>query len=402
VKAALYYPWLYLTSGAERTVLELTGHSRHDWTIFTNRFEPDHTFPGFAERKVVVLPEVSVRRSILPAAAAGWRLLTQRLPLEGFDALLVVCEGLGDLAVFRSGDVPTVCLCLTPLRIAFDPVYRERYLDGKALRTRLATRAAAAGFRAVDRLAWRQYRRAVCISEEVRGRVRRGRLAGDDRLEVQHVGVTFPEEKPAAFERFFLLPGRIMWTKNVELGIEAFRRMVGEHPDLADFRLVVAGIVDRKSEPYLEGLRALAADPRIEFRVLPSDEDLAALYRSCRAVLFTAFNEDWGIVPLEAMRFGKPVIATDRGGPRESVQHGVQGFLEEPRPDAFAARMAELARDPGRARALGRAGHERARLFSWDAFAQRLDAVMDDAVARPAAAGRGAPGLAAAPRSARP
>ena len=46
MKVALYYPWVYLTSGAERTILELTAHSRHQWTIFTNRFDPDGTFPG--------------------------------------------------------------------------------------------------------------------------------------------------------------------------------------------------------------------------------------------------------------------------------------------------------------------------------------------------------------------
>jgi hypothetical protein len=43
MKVALYYPWVYLTSGAERTILELTGRSRHEWTIFTNRFEPENT-----------------------------------------------------------------------------------------------------------------------------------------------------------------------------------------------------------------------------------------------------------------------------------------------------------------------------------------------------------------------
>jgi glycosyltransferase involved in cell wall biosynthesis len=380
VKVALYYPWLYLTSGGERTILELTGRSRHDWTVFTNRFERENTFPGLAQRQVVELGTVSVRRSLLPAATAGWRILTQRLPLERFDALVVVCEGLGDLSLLRGTGRPAICLCLTPLRIAFDPVYRARHLEGKSAPARLAIRLASTAFAFVDRLLWKRYRRVVCISEEVRARVRRARLAPESKLEVLNVGVSFDEPAPSQrFERFFLLPGRIMWTKNLELGIEAFQRFLSLVPEARDFRLVVAGIVDRKSEPYLNGLNELAGgDTRIEFRRHPSDEELAELYRSCYAVLFTAFNEDWGMVPVEAMHFGKPVIATNRGGPRESLEHGRQGFLEEPLAEAFAARMAELANDPARTRALGLAGRRRSELFSWKAFVARVDDVLDE------------------------
>jgi glycosyltransferase involved in cell wall biosynthesis len=194
------------------------------------------------------------------------------------------------------------------------------------------------------------------------------------------VGVSFAEPAPSdCFDRFFLLPGRIMWTKNVELGIEAIKRLLTLCPESGDFRLVVAGIVDRKSEAYLARLRGMAGnDPRIEFCIHPSDEELADLYRRCYAVLFTAFNEDWGMVPVEAMHFGKPVIATSKGGPLESVRHGEQGFLEEPDPDAFAARMAELVRDPERARALGIAGRRQAERFSWVPFTQRVDEILED------------------------
>ena len=389
MKVALYYPWLYLTSGAERTILELTGHSRHQWTIFTHRFEPEHTFPGFRERAVVELSRVSVRRSVAPVAGAGLRILRERLPLTPFDALVVVCEGLGDLVLFRNRSRPALCLCLTPLRIAFDPVYRERYLAARPALSRLVVRAGAMLFRVVDRWAWRRYGHVLCISEEVRRRVIAGRLTEASKLEVAHVGLGF-EPEPGGSEPgdFFLLPGRIMWTKNVELGIQAFLRFRSLVPELARFRLVVAGIVDEKSKPYLARLEALASGAEgIEFRLLPSDEELRALYRSCYAVLFTAFNEDWGIVPLEAMAFGKPVIATDRGGPRETVVHGTNGFLEPATPEAFAARMVELARNPELAQLIGSAGPAHVRQFSWDGLAARVDCHLDRLVAA-AASGR--------------
>ena len=60
------------------------------------------------------------------------------------------------------------------------------------------------------------------------------------------------------------------------------------------------------------------------------------------AVVFTAPNEDWGVVPLEAMASGAPVLAVDAGGPRESVIHNVTGWLLPPTPWAFAEQMREV------------------------------------------------------------
>jgi glycosyltransferase involved in cell wall biosynthesis len=109
----------------------------------------------------------------------------------------------------------------------------------------------------------------------------------------------------------------------------------------------------------------------------PTDAELRALYERCTAVLFTAFNEDWGIVPLEAMAAGKPVVAVNRGGPSETVLHGETGYLEPDIPAAFARRMIELAADPALCRRLGLAGAERAQQFSWDAFVAGLDMIIE-------------------------
>jgi glycosyltransferase involved in cell wall biosynthesis len=389
VRVALYYPWIYLTSGAERTILELTGRSRHHWTLFTNRFDPEHTFPGYRDRHVVELPRVPVDRHPAVVARAAWRILRQRLPLEDHDALLVVCEGLGDLIVFRNSTraVPVFCCCLTPLRMAFDPAYQARVLAQRGGLGRLALRLGAALFRWIDRRAWARYCHVFFISREAARRAREGGLVPSGDVEIIHpASGVLPRAPGEVFEPFFLVAGRIMWTKNVEVGIRAFQWFQTEHPELSRFRLVVAGIVDDKSGEYLAFLRELAGqDPRIEFRVFPSDEELADLYRTCYTVMFTPFNEDWGMVPLEAMAFGKPVIAVNRGGPAESVEDGVQGFLVEPEPEAFGRRMAWLAERPQEAAKLGNAGVERARIYSWDTFTKRIDDVIDRLAAMTAA-----------------
>ena len=52
MRVALYYPWLYLKSGVERTLLELVTRSRHDWTFITNHYHRDQTYPEFQQLDV--------------------------------------------------------------------------------------------------------------------------------------------------------------------------------------------------------------------------------------------------------------------------------------------------------------------------------------------------------------
>ncbi|MBI3967986.1 MAG: glycosyltransferase [Chloroflexi bacterium] len=380
MRVALYYPWLYLKSGVERTLLELVSRSRHEWTFITNHFHREQTFPELANYNVVELAPVSVKRSFFHSGKAAFRLLTQRLPLDSFDALFISSEGLGDLVTFRNHQIPVYCYCHTPLRPAFDESYRENYLKNKP-HHRLPLWLFMQLFTQVDRLAWRHYRRVFCNSAETRRRILKNRLTTADRVEILHPGVDVSRMQPTwEYEPYFLLPGRIMWTKNHELGIRAFRelreRLAAERG--RDFRLVIAGAVDAKSQPYIARLRELAGgDPAIRFVADPTDAQLFELYRRCYATLFTAFNEDWGIVPLEAMAYGKPVVATARGGPLESIIDGQTGFLREPESRAFAAALRQLVESPELTRRMGEAGHEHVKRYDWSAFVGRIDDELD-------------------------
>ena len=116
----------------------------------------------------------------------------------------------------------------------------------------------------------------------------------------------------------------------------------------------------------------------MDFEVRPTDSRLAELYRRATTVVFPPANEDFGIVPLEAMASGTPVIAMDRGGPRESILDGRTGWLVEPTADAIADRLLEaerLERADGMAAMRG-AARVRAAEFSWDGFVARVDEVM--------------------------
>ena len=378
MKAALYYPWIYLKSGSERTIAALVAHSRHDWTIYTNRYERDATFPELQSARIVEMPEVSVRRSVDRVVSAAWQIARQKLPLDGERILLVVCEGLGDFVTFRNRSIPAACLCLTPLRAAFDPHYQAGYVarhDGQRGR-QLMLAGLAFAFRLVDRLAWRHYACVLAISREVEVRIRRGRLRpGRGDIEVACPGVDTRAFTPSwEYQRYFFLPGRIMWTKNIKLGLQAFEIFRRRRPDLSDMRLVVAGFVDAKSRPYIAELRRMA-EPigQVDFIESPSDDQLFSLYRSAYAVLCTPFNEDWGLVSLEGMAFGKAVVAVDRGGLRETVRHGETGFLAPPDPARFADHLIALAESPDLTVRMGRRAHEHAQAFDTRRFVQQVD-----------------------------
>jgi glycosyltransferase involved in cell wall biosynthesis len=393
MKVALYYPWIYLKGGAERALCELVTRSRHDWTLYTNHFEPKATFPEFADLKVVQLSNISVRRNVKSVVSGAATVAIQSIDTSGYERAVTFSEGLGNLVALRLR-VPTTCVCLTPLKVAYDDLTNQRFLHAHRERR---YKAAFAVYRAVDRRTWKHYDKIFCISETVRERLLAHRLVEDERIEVLYPGVDHERFRPnGASDHYFLLPGRIMWQKNIEWAIESWR-FFKPHPRDNDYRLVIAGMVDDKSGPYLEGLRRTVAwRDDVEFVCSPDDETLCELYRRARAVLFTAPSEDFGLVPLEAMASGKPVVTQRRGGPTETVIDGETGLLTSSNPRDFAAAMTQLAlmnwaqlatmQNDARARALE---------FDWKHFVGRIDDHLEEPVDRRRHAGA----LAASSRS---
>jgi glycosyltransferase involved in cell wall biosynthesis len=99
------------------------------------------------------------------------------------------------------------------------------------------------------------------------------------------------------------------------------------------------------------------------FRTSIGENERIALFKRASAVIYTPENEHFGIVPLEAMKFGTPVIACNSGGPCETVVDGTTGFLCESNADHFASAIRRFIDDPSLSERLGAAGrlrvHER-------------------------------------------
>ena len=371
MKFALYQPWIYVKGGIERSLLELVSRSRHEWRIYTSHFDQKNTFSEFSHHNVTQLGAVSVNRDIASVLRSALKVITLKVPTEGCDGLVIWCDGIGDLAAFRNTGLPTFNICCTPMRPVFDPVYERQAYGSRGIAGRAAYKIFKIGFRFIDRLAWKRYTGVIAISNEVRQRIIAGGLYKDcPRMKLFYPGIDWQAlEAPVSYEPMLLVPGRIMWTKNIELAIDAFRQAALPAP----WRLVVAGFVDRKSSIYLERLQQRAAGLAVGFVDSPAEDEMAALYRRASAVLFPPLNEDWGIVPLEAMAYKKPVLATASGGPLESVRDGVTGFLLPPDATAWSSALQRLAAQPELVKKMGLQAREHVRRFDWSQFVSGID-----------------------------
>lgn len=387
MKIALFYPWIYVKGGIERSILELVNRSEHEWTLFTNRYAPENTFEGFSKLDVRELRQVTVKRDMRSVLSAAGVIARQKLPLEGFDALLVWCDGLGTLVTFRNHGLPTICVCSTPLRPVYDPVYEKVACKGRKFLARLAYYSFKHLFRIVDRIAWKNFHTVVSTSTEVSNRIiRNGLYPDNEQLKLAYPGIDSTEAVPLAelkYEPYLLVPGRIMWTKNIELAIEAFKLADLPKP----WKLVIAGFLDEKSVLYYHNLMAMVdGDPRIEFVVSPSDDKLNELYRNAYSILFTPLNEDWGIVPLEGMLRAKPIMAVASGGPAESIIDGKTGWLLNPSPGVWAEKLKSIVSQPEQVKTMGAHAQQHVKRYDWGHFVAEVDNALREPGTLPAPA----------------
>ncbi|MBA3422279.1 MAG: glycosyltransferase, partial [Thermoleophilaceae bacterium] len=168
-----------------------------------------------------------------------------------------------------------------------------------------------------------------------------------------------------------LAVARLVERKGVGDVVEALAR-------LPEADLVIAGGPDRAelaSDPEVCRLRALAERAgvvdRVDFRGRVGRDELPALFRSADVAVCVPWYEPFGIVPLEAMACGVPVVASSVGGLIDTVTDGATGVHVPPRdPVRLASALGALIADRARARALGNAGARRAReRYGWDRIA---------------------------------
>lgn len=181
------------------------------------------------------------------------------------------------------------------------------------------------------------------VSEATRSHARaKGLRLGDSSIAHSGIRPRFQLAPDQPWRGRLLAVGRVDPRKGVATAIEA----LAELPE-STLKVVGDGPPDHLRE--LRGLAAsLGVDARVDFAGPAAPEDLPAVYATADAVVFpVTWNEPWGLVPLEAMASGRPVLATGRGGSAEYLTDGENSLLFPARDSwALADRVKRLAESP--------------------------------------------------------
>ena len=318
--------------GGERSVLALLSHlsRRHDVILWAGGYDPARTY---AELERFPRHDVSL---------TGWLWQTPRA-----DAVITHSFGAHLLALRHSR---TLCYLHTLrsiyLRGGRNPtLIARRYLDMAALR-HAAKLLANSTYTATQ--AEQRYRRTIEVVPP----------GADDAL--FHI--------PAQAGTYALFVGRLAPEKGVE-------RLIQWSAGLP-FDLVLAGAGDPKYVAYLRSL----AGPRTHFRGPLTGDALVAAYAGCRFLAFLPYKEEFGLVALEAMAATKPIVAVPEGGLPELVTPGQTGFLVLDA-NEFQSAVRRLFESDALTLQLGNTARERARAYTWDRYARRIEALCEAQIA---------------------
>ncbi len=361
MRVAIIHYWLVGMRGGEK-VLEEFCRLYPQADIFTHVYVPAKTSALIKRHRITTtfigrLPFAEkLYQKYLPLMPAA----LEELDLTGYD-LVISSESGPAKGVITHPNAVHVCYCHSPMRYLWDQYHTYRGNAGRL--TRLFMSVTMPFLRVWDVASAARVDRFVANSSFIARRIAKAYR--------RDAAVIFPPVDVDAFtiaeaprRDFYLCAGQLVPYKRVDLAVAACTRL--------GRRLVVVGTGSETAR-----LRAMAG-PTVEFKGWASFAELQDLTRNCRALLFPG-EEDFGIVPLEAMAAGRPVVAYGSGGALDTVIEGETGvFFHEQTVEALQAAMdrcesLEADFDPQRIR-------RHARAFGGDVFRETFRAFVDTAM----------------------
>jgi glycosyltransferase involved in cell wall biosynthesis len=287
----------------------------------------------------------------------------RRMDLQAFEVVVVSHHAFATQAVFAT-DAPVITYVHSPARWAWDRSLRTQEaggVAGRAVLVGLSRMARKGELAAVQRIS-QVVANSTAVARRIEQWWKRDAVVVHPPVDTEG----FTPDTSVGREDFFLLAGRLVPYKRPDLAIAAARK--------AGVRLVVAG-----AGRSMKLCQEMAGDDTT-FLGRVSHDELLGLHRRARALLMPGV-EDFGIVPVEAMATGTPVIALGSGGALDSVIPDKTGVLVPPGDDAdvvdgfvSAIKGFDSSRfDPGQIR-------QWAENFSQANFRARMQQVMDDVV----------------------
>lgn len=354
MKVAIVHYWLNGMRGGEK-VLESLCRIFPDADIYTHVYDRDRVSDVINRHSIQTtfisrFPQAIKRyQSYLPFMPIA----LEQLDLTGYD-LVISSESGPAKGIVTNPDAVHVCYCHSPMRYVWD-MYYEYFRDAGRIKKLI-------GAPLIHYLKMWDYASAARVDHFIANSgyiaKRIGKLYRRE-AEVINPPVDFDSFAPSdSVDDYYLVLGQLVAYKRADLAVEAFIK--------SGRRLVVVG--EGELEKQLKTLAAGAEN--IEFRGRQPFDEIQKLYAQCRALVFPGV-EDFGIVPLEAMASGRPVIAYGRGGVLDSVIDGKTGlFFHEQTPDALNAAIQLF--ESGDINFEPEVMREHARQFAVDVFEEKL------------------------------
>ncbi len=284
----------------------------------------------------------------------------EQLDLRGYD-LIISSESGPSKGIIPPADALHICYCHSPMRYIWNMFHDYRERSGPV--TRLLMPPLSHYLRNWDAISATRVHHFVANSRTVARRLQTY-YRRDATVIFPPVSVDdFAPVPPGEIEDFYLMAGELVPYKRPDLAVEAFNRW--------GRKLVVIG-----GGEMLPRLMAMAG-PTVRVMGAQPFDVLRSAYARCRGLVFPG-EEDFGLVPVEAMASGRPVIAFRKGGATETIIDGETGtFFDQQTPEALLdalVRCEALSFDPD-------AIVRHARTFSVDRFARSMRAFVDEKLA---------------------
>lgn len=329
LKVAIVHYWLLNMRGGEK-VVEALCELFPDAHIYTHVFDPDGVSPLIAARLVhtTFIQKLPFARSWYKKYLPLMPLALEQLDLTGYD-LVISSESGPAKGVITRPDSLHICYCHTPMRYLWDQYYLYRKNAGWL--AQLLMPLLIHQLRIWDVTSAARVDHFIANSTAVSARIRKFYRRESIRIAPPCDVDAF--EVSSCSGGFYLYVGQLVAYKRPDLAVRAFSKM--SKP------LVVVGEGEE-----LERLKEIAGSS-IRFVGRATFSDLKNLYSQCRALIFPG-EEDFGIVPVEAMASGRPVIAYNRGGALDTVVDGVTGmFFTEQSTDSLIGAIEQFERSEG-------------------------------------------------------
>lgn len=189
-----------------------------------------------------------------------------------------------------------------------------------------------------------------------------------------------PEGSAKSVRPQLLYVGKIEERRNVYFLIEVFRKLRQNTPEL---QLVLVGNGEREyKEAFLNEIKKELANGDIIYKEKVQQKELPEIYGKAEVFLFTSNYEIFGMVLLEAMYFGLPVVSSMNGGASMLIEDGKNGYVIETFDlETWTQKLEDILRDRDKRARMGECAREKIlRNFTWERIAEKFEAVYRQAV----------------------